>query len=93
MGKKYLVLTTGPTRAAKAEQKLWYLYDKPNEPTKEGPLSFVLYSLSPHSPQFQHSAGATPPLVSFSLSVADTGTYTMYTSVFAFLRKLTSTGI
>jgi hypothetical protein len=46
------------TRAAKAEQKLLYRHDKPNEPTKKGPLSFVLFE-SPHSPQFQQSAGAT----------------------------------
>jgi hypothetical protein len=35
---------TGPTRAAKAEQKSLVLYqhDMTNEPTKERPLSFVL---------------------------------------------------
>jgi hypothetical protein len=37
---------------------LLYQDDMPNEPTKEGP--FHLYSLSPHSPQFQETAGATP---------------------------------
>jgi hypothetical protein len=36
-------LSTGPTRAAEAEQKLLlYWQDKPNEPTKEEPLSFVI---------------------------------------------------
>ncbi len=47
-------------RAAKAGQKSPVRgHDKPNEPTKEGPLSF-LYSLIPHLPQFQQPAGATP---------------------------------
>jgi hypothetical protein len=31
-----------PTKVAKAEQKSLVQHDKPNEPTKEGPLSFVL---------------------------------------------------
>ncbi len=47
---------TGPTRAAKAEQKSLVPHDKPNEPTKKGPLPFVHFE--PHSPQ--QSAGATP---------------------------------
>jgi hypothetical protein len=39
-GKKICI---GPTRAAKAGPKcLVYWHNKPNEPTKEGPLSFVL---------------------------------------------------
>ncbi len=33
-------------------------HDKSNKPTKEGP-PFHLYSVSPHSPQFQQSAWAT----------------------------------
>ncbi len=52
------IFGTGPTRAVKAEQNLLYRHDKPNQLTKEGP--FHLFSLSPHSPQFQQSAGATP---------------------------------
>ncbi len=35
-----------------------YWHDEPNEPTKEGPF-FHLYSISPHLPQIQQSAGAT----------------------------------
>jgi hypothetical protein len=45
-GKK--LFCTGPTRAAKAEQNIFYRHDKPNEPTKDGPLSFVL-SESPYT--------------------------------------------
>jgi hypothetical protein len=37
-------ICTGPTRAAKAEQKsLVYRQDLPNEPAKEEPFSFVLF--------------------------------------------------
>ncbi len=32
-----------PTRAAKAGQKYLYRHDKPDKPTKDGPLSFVLF--------------------------------------------------
>jgi hypothetical protein len=39
--KKYYVLE--PTRAAKTGQKSLVQTDKPNEPTKKGPLSFVLF--------------------------------------------------
>ncbi len=48
-----------PPRAAKAEQKSLVPAWQANEPTKGGPL-FHLYSLSPHSSQFQQTAGATP---------------------------------
>jgi hypothetical protein len=41
MGRKK-IFSTGPTRATKAEQNLLYWHGKPNEPTKEGPFSFVL---------------------------------------------------
>jgi hypothetical protein len=35
---------TGPTReATRQNKKLLYRHDKPNEPIKEGPLSFVLF--------------------------------------------------
>jgi hypothetical protein len=34
---------TGPTRAAKAEQKYLYRHDKPDKTTKKGPLSFELF--------------------------------------------------
>jgi hypothetical protein len=37
------IFCTGPTRAAKAEQNLFYLHDKPNELVKKGPLSFVFF--------------------------------------------------
>jgi hypothetical protein len=38
------IFCTGPTRAAKAEQKsLVPARQAPNEPSKEGPLSFVLF--------------------------------------------------
>ncbi len=37
------VFCTGPTRAAKAEQKFVYRHDKTNKPTKEGPFSCVLF--------------------------------------------------
>ncbi len=39
--KKYFV--PGPTRAVKAEINLLYRHDNPNELTKKGPLSFVLF--------------------------------------------------
>jgi hypothetical protein len=37
------IICSRPTRAAKAGQNLMYKHDKPNEPTKESPLSFVLF--------------------------------------------------
>jgi hypothetical protein len=41
-GKKYFV--RGPDfRAARRNKSLLYRHDKPNEPTKKGPLSFVLF--------------------------------------------------
>jgi hypothetical protein len=40
-GKTYFC--TWPTTAAKAKQKLLYGYDKPNEPAKKGPHSFVIF--------------------------------------------------
>ncbi len=40
-------------------KSLFYQHVKPNEPTKEGPLSFVLFE-SPLTSQFQLSAGVTP---------------------------------
>ncbi len=46
-------------QAIKTEQNLMYRHDDINEPTKEGSL-FHFSSMSPHSPQFQKSAGATP---------------------------------
>jgi hypothetical protein len=39
---KEKIVCTGPTRAAKADKNLLYRYDKPKEPNKEGPFSFVL---------------------------------------------------
>jgi hypothetical protein len=47
------------TRPAKTGQKfIFYRHNEPNEPTKEDP--FHMYSLGPHLPQFQQSAGAIP---------------------------------
>jgi hypothetical protein len=40
------IFCTGPTRAANAEKNLLYRHEKPNEPTKKGPLSFVLFGPS-----------------------------------------------
>jgi hypothetical protein len=48
------IFCTGPTCAAKAEQKSLLPARKANQ--KKDP--FHLYSLSPHSPKFQESAGA-----------------------------------
>jgi hypothetical protein len=44
-GEEKKIYCTGPTRAAMAEQKLIVpaRHDKPNEPIKKGPLSFVLF--------------------------------------------------
>jgi hypothetical protein len=67
--KKYtrrkIIFCTKLTRAAKQDKNLLYWHDESNEPTKEGPLS--LYSSSPHPPQFQKSAGATPSPLLVSL--------------------------
>jgi hypothetical protein len=58
------IFCIGPTIAAKAEQKflVHYWHDKPNEPTKEVPLSFVLFE-SPFSSVSTVSRGH-PSLVS-----------------------------
>ncbi len=55
------IFCTGPNRTAETEQKshVSARQDKPNEPTREED-PFHLSSLSPHSPRFQQSAGATP---------------------------------
>ncbi len=50
--KKYLVLCR--LKQPRQNKNLLYRHDEPNKPTKEGP-PFHLYSVSPHSPQFQHS--------------------------------------
>jgi hypothetical protein len=36
------IFCTGATRGAKAGQKMLYLHEEPNEPTKERPLSYVI---------------------------------------------------
>jgi hypothetical protein len=41
-GEENNILYCELSRAVKAEQNLLYRHDKPNEPTKEGSLSFVL---------------------------------------------------
>ncbi len=46
------------------DKNLLYLHNEPNEPTKEGLLSFVL--LESQFPQFQQSPGATPLCLSVS---------------------------
>ncbi len=79
--KKYFVL--GQIEQPKLKKNLLYRHDKPNKPAEaeekylvSGTTSptnqpredlFHLYSLSPHSPQFQQSAGATH-LVSLELT-------------------------
>jgi hypothetical protein len=40
-GKKYFVL--GPLEQPRHDKNLMYRHDEPNEPTKEGPLSFVFF--------------------------------------------------
>jgi hypothetical protein len=49
----------GPIRAVKPEKKFLIsaIQAQRNQPRKD---TFHLYTLSPHSPQFQQSAGATP---------------------------------
>ncbi len=49
------IFCTGPTRAAKAEQKSPVRARKPNKPTKKDP--FICPLLSPHSPKFQPERG------------------------------------
>ncbi len=56
--RKKNIFCTGPTRAAKAEQKS-LVRELQAQRTNQGGTPFHLYSLSPHSPQFQQSAGAT----------------------------------
>ncbi len=52
------VFCTRPTRASKAKQKYHVRHDKLKEPTKNKPLSYVLFES--HSPQFQQLARDTP---------------------------------
>ncbi len=58
------IYCTWPTGAAKAGQKSLVRHNEPNNPTKVEPLSCVrfctLLESSPHLPQFQQSAMATP---------------------------------
>ncbi len=57
--KKYFV--PGRLEQPRQNKNLLYRYNEPNEPTKEGLLSCtVQYSLCPHLPHFQQSAGAAP---------------------------------
>jgi hypothetical protein len=63
-GEKINILYWADYRAAKTEQKNFlYRHDKPKEPTKEGPLSFVLFESHIHL-SFNSRQG--PPLSSFS---------------------------
>ncbi len=57
-GKNYFVL--GWPEQPRRNKSLLYWHDEPNASTNEGP--FHLYSSSPHSLQFQQSAGAGTPL-------------------------------
>jgi hypothetical protein len=59
--KKYFL--PGRLEQPRQDKNLLYQHEEPNEPTKD---PFHLYSSSPHSAQFQLSAGplATPFLVS-----------------------------
>jgi hypothetical protein len=59
---KYFVL--GQLEQPRQNKNLLYWHDKPTNQPRKGP--FHLSSLSPHSPQFQQSAG--PPLSSLSAS-------------------------
>jgi hypothetical protein len=52
------IFYTGPTRAAKAGQKSLVQAQKTQQ-INQGRTLFYVYALSPHSPQFQQSAGAT----------------------------------
>jgi hypothetical protein len=53
------ILCTGPTGAAEAEQKSLVPARQAQQTNQEEGL-LSLYSLSPHLPQFQQSAGTTP---------------------------------
>jgi hypothetical protein len=57
---KYFVLCR--LEQPRKNKNLLYRHDKPNEPTKKGPLSFVLSES--HSPQFRSQQG--PPLSSLA---------------------------
>ncbi len=53
------IFRTGPTRAAKAGQNLLYRHEEPNERTKVGPPSFVLFE-SPFASVSKVSMGTYP---------------------------------
>jgi hypothetical protein len=55
-GEEKNILYWGRLEKPRQNKNLLYRHDKPSEPIKEGPLSFVLFE-SP-SPQYQQSAGA-----------------------------------
>jgi hypothetical protein len=57
------IFFTGPTRAAEAEKNILYRQNKPNEPTKEGPLSLVRDEY-PFTSGFNSQEG--PPLYTLS---------------------------
>ncbi len=67
---------TGVSRAAKS---LLYRHDKPNEPTKKGPLPIVLFE-SPFIPVSTVSKGH-PSLVSLGSNVCDSGSKESYIDV------------
>jgi hypothetical protein len=61
------MVRNGPTKATKEEQKFLLppRHDKPNEPTKEGPLSFVLFE-SPFPIHHSFNSQQVPSLSSLS---------------------------
>jgi hypothetical protein len=56
------IFFSGPTTEPRQNKNLLYRHDKPRVPTKEGPLSFVLF-LSSHSRQFYQFSRGHPSLV------------------------------
>ncbi len=57
-GKEKIYFVLGRLEQPRQNKNLLNQHDKPNEPTKKE--LFLMYSLRPHLPQFQQSAGATP---------------------------------
>jgi hypothetical protein len=63
-----IIFGTGLTRAAKAGKNLLYRHEEPNEPTKERPLSFVLFK-SPFTSVSSVSRGPTPLNISVDKNI------------------------
>jgi hypothetical protein len=76
VGKNIFVL--GRLEQPRQDKNQLYRHEKPNEPTKESRTDpFHLYSLSPHSPQFQQLAGTA-----FLYSLSGTSNATSYLTYF-----------